>query len=52
MRRGVHDRGRRRDRPLSTPFKRTVEAGYDRIAEQYLASKDPEDPATLGAAGR
>jgi hypothetical protein len=32
---------------LSTPFKRTVEAGYDRIANQYLASKDPEDPATL-----
>jgi hypothetical protein len=34
---------------LSTPFKRTVEAGYDRIANQYLASKDPEDPATLAA---
>jgi SAM-dependent methyltransferase len=34
---------------LSTPFKRTVEAGYDRIAERYLASKDPEDPATLAA---
>jgi SAM-dependent methyltransferase len=47
--RGLHDRGRRRDRPLSTPFKRTVEAGYDRIANQYLASKDPEDPATLAA---
>lgn len=49
MHRGVHDRGRRRDCPLSTPFKRTVEAGYDRIANQYLASKDPEDPATLAA---
>ena len=49
MHRGVHDRGRRRDRPLSTPFKRTVEAGYDRKANQYLASKDPEDPATLAA---
>ncbi|MFL6057745.1 MAG: hypothetical protein ACJ732_02405 [Rubrobacteraceae bacterium] len=34
---------------MSTPFKRTVEAGYDRIANQYLASKDPEDPATLAA---
>jgi hypothetical protein len=32
---------------LSTPFKRTVETGYGRIAERYLASKDPEDPATL-----
>jgi hypothetical protein len=31
--RGVHDRGRRRDRPLSTPFERRVETG--------------EDPATL-----
>ena len=49
MRRGVHDRGRRRDRPLSTPFKRTVETGYDRIAERYLASKNPEDSATLAA---
>ena len=34
---------------MSTPFKRTVETGYDRIAERYLASKDPEDPATLAA---
>jgi hypothetical protein len=34
---------------LSTPFKRTVEAGYDRKANQYLASKDPEGPATLAA---
>jgi ubiquinone/menaquinone biosynthesis C-methylase UbiE len=34
---------------LSASFKRTVEAGYDRIADQYLASKDPEDPATLAA---
>lgn len=29
--------------------KRLVEAGYDRIAEQYLAGKDPEDPVTLAA---
>ena len=49
MHRDVHDRRRRRDRPLSASFKRTVEAGYDRIADQYLASKDPEDPATLAA---
>ncbi|MGH3106246.1 MAG: hypothetical protein ACRDM3_03505 [Rubrobacteraceae bacterium] len=34
---------------MSTPFKRTVETGYDRIAERCLASKDPEDPATLAA---
>jgi hypothetical protein len=34
---------------LSTPFKRKVETCYDRIAERYLASKDPEDPATLAA---
>jgi ubiquinone/menaquinone biosynthesis C-methylase UbiE len=29
--------------------KRLVEAGYDRIAEQYLAGKDPEAPVTLAA---
>ena len=27
---------------MSTPFKRTVETGYDRIAERYLASKTPK----------
>ena len=29
--------------------RRTVESGYDRIAEQYLSTKDPEDPLALGA---
>jgi SAM-dependent methyltransferase len=29
--------------------RRTVERGYDRVAEQYLATKDPEDPLTLAA---
>ena len=29
--------------------KRTVEAGYDKIAKQYLATKDYEDPTTLTA---
>jgi ubiquinone/menaquinone biosynthesis C-methylase UbiE len=34
---------------LSTSFRKVVEAGYDRVAERYLASKDPEDPTTLAA---
>jgi hypothetical protein len=34
---------------LSASFKSTVEAGYDRIADEYLASKDPEAPATIAA---
>jgi ubiquinone/menaquinone biosynthesis C-methylase UbiE len=29
--------------------KRLVEAGYDRIAEQYLAGKDADDPTTRAA---
>jgi 2-polyprenyl-3-methyl-5-hydroxy-6-metoxy-1,4-benzoquinol methylase len=29
--------------------RRTVESGYDRMAEQYLATKDPEDPLVLRA---
>ncbi len=29
--------------------RRTVERGYDRVAEQYLATKNPEDPVTLDA---
>ena len=28
-------------------LKRLVEQGYDRVAEQYLATKDPADPFTL-----
>ncbi len=34
---------------MSLPFKRVVEAGYDRVAESYLATKDPRDPTTLAA---
>ena len=29
--------------------RRTVQRGYDHVAERYLATKDPEDPLTLGA---
>ena len=29
--------------------RRTVETGYDRMAERYLAGKDPEDPLALAA---
>ncbi|MBA2690999.1 MAG: methyltransferase domain-containing protein [Rubrobacter sp.] len=31
------------------PRKRLVEAGYDRMAEKYLASKEPDDPMTIAA---
>ena len=34
---------------MSEPHRRTVEAGYDMMAEQYLATKDPEDPLALAA---
>ena len=34
---------------MNPSFKRVVEAGYDRVAERYLASKDAEDPTTLAA---
>jgi SAM-dependent methyltransferase len=34
---------------LSEAHKRVVEDGYDRMAESYLGSKNPEDPTTLGA---
>ena len=34
---------------MNDPHRRTVEAGYDRMAEQYLATKDPEDPLALAA---
>ncbi len=37
---------------MNLPFKKVVEAGYDRVAEAYLASKDADDPTTLaGLAG-
>ena len=34
---------------MSEAHRRTVESGYDRMAEQYLATKDPEDPLALAA---
>jgi SAM-dependent methyltransferase len=34
---------------VSEAHRRTVEFGYDRMAEQYLATKDPEDPLALAA---
>ncbi|HEY6690346.1 MAG TPA: class I SAM-dependent methyltransferase [Rubrobacter sp.] len=34
---------------MSEAHRLTVESGYDRMAEQYLASKDPEDPLALAA---
>lgn len=34
---------------MNDETKRIVEAGYDRVAEAYLASKDPEDPNLLAA---
>ena len=34
---------------MNEAHKHTVETGYDRMAEQYLASKDPEDPLILSA---
>src|SRR5215212_3840190 len=45
----MHDRGRRRDGQVSEDHRRTVESGYDRMAEQYLASRDPYDPLALTA---
>lgn len=34
---------------MSEAHRRTVESGYDQMAEQYLATKDPEDPLALEA---
>ena len=34
---------------MSEAHRRTVESGYDRMAEKYLATKDPEDPLALAA---
>ena len=34
---------------MSEGHRRTVEFGYDRMAEQYLATKDPEDQLALAA---
>jgi len=35
------------EHPANGPHTRTVEAGYDRVAEAYLSTKNPEDPVTL-----
>jgi cyclopropane fatty-acyl-phospholipid synthase-like methyltransferase len=34
---------------VSEAHRRTVERGYDHMAEHYLATKDPEDPLALAA---
>ena len=34
---------------MNDPHRRTVESGYNQMAEQYLATKDPEDPPMLAA---
>lgn len=34
---------------MNDPRRQTVESGYDRVAEQYLATKNPEDPPALSA---
>ena len=34
---------------MNRSHRRTVESGYDQMAEQYLATKDPEDPLALRA---
>jgi len=34
---------------VSEAHRRTVESGYDQMAEEYLATKDPEDPLALRA---
>lgn len=34
---------------MNGPHQELVEKGYDRVAEQYLATKDPDDPIALSA---
>jgi 2-polyprenyl-3-methyl-5-hydroxy-6-metoxy-1,4-benzoquinol methylase len=34
---------------VSDPHRALVERGYDRVAERYLATKDPQDPLALSA---
>ena len=34
---------------MTDPHRNLVEKGYDRVAERYLATKDPEDPLVLSA---
>jgi ubiquinone/menaquinone biosynthesis C-methylase UbiE len=36
---------------LNDPHRELVERGYDRVAERYLATKDPRDPLVLSALG-
>lgn len=37
------------EHPSGGSHSRSVESGYDRVAEAYLSTKDPEDPTTLAA---
>lgn len=37
---------------MNTEHKRLVERGYDRVAERYLATKNPQDPIALSALER
>ncbi len=34
---------------MSDPHRELVERGYDRVAERYLDTKDPQDPLTISA---
>ncbi len=34
---------------MTDPHRELVERGYDRVAEKYLATKDPRDPLVLSA---
>ena len=34
---------------MTEPHRELVETGYDRVAERYLATKDPRDPLALSA---
>ena len=34
---------------MNDPHRELVEKGYDRVAKQYLATKDPQDPLALSA---
>lgn len=34
---------------MNDPHRELVERGYDRVADQYLATKDPRDPLVLSA---
>ena len=34
---------------MTDPHRKLVESGYDRVAEKYLATKDPQDPLAVSA---